>query len=210
MTRHRLNVFITLIIILLIIAGFFAWATGGFSGNKPEESVSPSITPETGAPEVTIAPEATAAPPEATIAPEESPEPDNTPHTRTLNTEGSFETTTGTNLNMVLRWHAVSKNDETVTLTATAYIYSYTIKYGTETGSMSINGVSKSFVTDPLSYESTDRLQEVELYTMSLDLPVAVGETVSVPVSAVWNFRGEYNGQPLDGISINEYVLIEG
>lgn len=196
MTRHRLNVFITLIIVLLIIAGISAWVTGGVSDGEPEESSSPAAT-ET-------------ATPEQTKAPEESPEPDGKPNTRTLNTEGIFETTTGTNLNMVLKWHAVSKDDETVTLTATAYIYSYTMKCETETGSMSINGESKSFVTDPINYVSTDRLQEVELYTMSLDLPIAVGETVSIPVSAVWNFSGEYNGQQFDGISISEYVLIEG
>ncbi len=213
MSRHRLNVFITLVIVLLIIAGLSAWLTGAGSDaeDEPEESKAPataSVAPATSSP----TPEESTAPsdePEETDAPEESDDP-SIPKTRTLNLSGDIDSTTGTNLNMSVKWTAVSKNDQTVTVTATAYIYSYAMQCDVVPGSISINGISKSFVSDSMSYVGTDRLQEVKLCTMSVDLPIAIGETVSIPVSAVWNYTGLYNDQQFDGISVDEYILIEG
>lgn len=213
MSRHRLNVFITLVIVLLIIAGLSAWLTGAGSDaeDEPEESKAPataSVAPATPSP----TPEESTAPsdePEETDAPEESDDP-SIPKTRTLELSGDIDSTTGTNLNMSVKWTAVSKNDQTVTVTATAYIYSYAMQCDVVPGSISINGISKSFVSDSISYEGTDRLQEVKLCTMSVDLPIAIGETVSIPVSAVWNYTGLYNDQQFDGISVDEYIQIEG
>ena len=220
MSRHRLNVFITLIFVLLIIAGITAWLTGPVTNdsNEPEETAAPAPTSsvETPPPAVnTDKPVESAAPsqtPQASDEPEESQEPEDPsiPKTRTLNLSGDFNTTTGTNLNMSVKWTAVSKNDETVTLTATAYIYSYTMHYGSTTGTMSINGISKSFVSNSINYDNTDKLQEVKLCTMSVDLPIAVGESVSIPVSATWDFNGTYNKQEFSGISADQYILIEG
>ena len=102
------------------------------------------------------------------------------------------------------------KDDQTVTVTATAYIYSYAMQCAIVPGSISINGVTKSFVSDSISYDGTDRLQEVKLCTMTLDLPIAIGETVSIPISATWNYTGLYNDQQFDGISVDEYIQIEG
>lgn len=222
MTKHRLNVFITLVIVLLIIAGILAWVTGESVSNPPaaEESETPTAT-ET-LPASSAKPTENSAKPEESAKPSKSPEESSAPEspkesedpsipkTRTLNTSGSFESSTGTNLNISVKWTAVSKNDQTVTLTATAYMYSYTMHYGSTSGTMSINGVSKNFVSNAINYDNSDRLQEVKLCTMTLDLPIAVGETVSIPVGATWNFNGTYNNQELSGISANEYILIEG
>lgn len=213
MSRHRLNVFITLVIVLLIIAGLSAWVTGAVSNkeDEAEETAAPAtstVTPATPSP----SPEESSSPdsdPSSGSAPEESDDP-SIPKTRTLNLSGDIDSTTGTNLNMSVKWTAVSKNDQTVTLTATAYLYSYAMQCDTVPGSISINGVSKSFVSNSISYDGTDRLQEVKLFTMSVDLPIAVGESVSIPVSATWNYTGLYNEQQFDGISVDEYILIEG
>lgn len=218
MSKQRFNVFLTLIIVLLIIAGIFAWLTADDinSGAKPVETESTDISPTAAV--TTSEPEKTAAPtkapkessdPEESEAPEESDDP-GIPKTRTLNLSGDIDSTTGTNLNISVKWNAISKNDKTVTLTATVYMYSYTMHYGPTSGSMSINGVNENFTSSRIDYDNSDRLQELKLYTMSVDLPIAVGETVSIPVAATWNFDGVYNSTEFSGISVSDYILIEG
>lgn len=214
MSKQRFSLFLTLIIVLLIVAGIFAWITADNGDAEPRETEAAAQS----AAVVSAEPEKTSAPtpsPEASTEPEETQEPEeeddpSIPKTRTLNLSGDIDSTTGTNLNISIKWTAVSKNDETVTLTASVYMYSYTMHYGSTTGSMSINGVSKSFVSDAINYDNTDRLQEVKLCTMKADLPIAVGESVSIPLSAMWNFSGVYNNQEIDGISVSDYILIEG
>lgn len=217
MSKQRFNVFLTLIIVLLIVAGICAWVTAGNksidTGIEESEPVSaPSASVETGTPEATPAPKDTPSPtatPEASDEPEESDDP-SIPKTRTLNLSGDIDASTGTNLSMSIKWTAVSKNDETVRLTATLYMYSYTMHYGSAAGSISVNGVSKDFVSAPINYDNTDQLQEVKLCTITVDLPIAVGESASIPLSATWNFDGVYNGQEISGITVSDYVLIEG
>lgn len=215
MSKQRFSLFLTLIIVLLIVAGIFAWITGDKSDSaEPQETE----TVQTSAPAATAEPEKTAAPaptPAASAEPEETAEPEeeddpSIPKTRTLNLSGDIDSTTGTNLNISIKWTAVSKNDETVTLTASVYMYSYAMHYGSATGSLSVNGVTENFVTNAVNYDDTDRLQEVRLYTMKVDLPIAVGETGSFPISAVWNFNGVYNNQEINGISVSDHILIEG
>lgn len=214
MSKQRFSLFLTLIIVLLIVAGIFAWITGDKNDAEPVETEpsAPSAAVVSSEPEKTAAPNPT---PEASAEPEETEEPEEEddpgiPKTRTLNLSGDIDSTTGTNLNISIKWTAVSKNDETVTLTASVYMYSYTMHYGSTTGSMSINGVNENFVSDAINYDNTDRLQEVKLHTMKVDLPVAIGESVSIPLSAMWNFDGVYNNQEISGISASDYILIEG
>ena len=211
MSKQRFNVFLTLIIVLLIVAGICAWVTPGNKDidmgiNESEPTPTPSAAVETETPKATPAPTST---PEVSDEPEESDDP-NIPKTRTLNLSGDIDASTGTNLSMSIKWTAVPKNDETVRLTATLYMYSYTMHYGSAAGSISVNGVSKDFVSAPINYDNTDQLQEVKLCTITVDLPIAVGESVSIPLSATWNFDGAYNGQEINGITVSDYVLIEG
>lgn len=224
MSKHRLNVFITLVIVLLIIAGISAWLTNE-SLNEAAAAREASVTPTptmiiataqpVKTPEPSEKPEASTAPGEdeedsqQSEAPEQSDDP-SVPKTRKLDLSGELSSSTGTNLNMTLKWTAVSKNDKTVTLTATAYIYSYTIHYGSTNGCISINGNRGDFVSDPINFDGTDSLRETKLHSYSIDLPIAVGETVSVPVSATWNFTGVYNNQEFSGITVSDYIRIAG
>ena len=197
---------------LLIIAGLCALLTNGNKNTEPEESE----PVQSAAPEKSPTPaDEPSAKPEETPAPTETPEPEpsldpSVPVTRQLNLSGDFASSTGTNLNIGVKWTAESKNDETIKLTATSYIYSYAMHCGPVSGSMSVNGQSESFSSATMSYDSTEKLQAVKLHTMTLYLPISVGETVSIPVSAAWNFDGEYNGQDFDGISVEQYIEIAG
>lgn len=212
MPKQRLHVFIAFVLVLLIIAGLCALLTNGNKNTEPEESE----PVQSAAPEKSPAPEdEPSAMPEETPEPTETPEPEpsldpSVPVTRQLNLSGDFASSTGTNLNIGVKWTAESKNDETIKLTVTSYVYSYAMHCGPVSGNMSVNGQSESFSSDTMSYDSTEKLQAVKLHTMTLYLPISVGETVSIPVSVAWNFDGEYNGQDFDGISVEQYIEIAG
>ena len=187
MPKQRLHVFIAFVLVLLIIAGLCALLTNGSKDKVPKETPGPTETPE----------------------PEPSLDP-SVPVTRQLNLSGDFASSTGTNLNIGVKWTAESKNDETIKLTVTSYVYSYAMHCGPVSGTMSVNGQSESFSSGTMSYDSTEKLQAVKLHTMTLYLPISVGETVSIPVSVSWNFDGEYNGQQFDGITVEQYIEIAG
>ena len=209
MPKHRLHVFIALVLILLIIAGLCALLADGKGNDEPEDTQTPGPAPvESSSPEETAAPTPTPVPtPEPT--PEETLDP-SVPATREVNLSGDFASTTGTNLNIGVKWKAVSRNDEIIRLSVDVYLYSYAMHCGTVGGSVSVNGESKSFVSDSIAYDSTEKLQALKLQSMTVDLPIAIGETVSVPISAQWNFRGQYNGQDIDGLVAEQYIQITG
>lgn len=211
MPKQRLHVFIAFVLVLLIIAGLCALLTNGSKDKVPKETPAPveSAEPEKSsspADEPSAKPEGT---PEPTETPETSLDP-SVPVTRQLNLSGDFASSTGTNLNIGVKWTAESKNDETIKLTVTSYVYSYAMHCGPVSGTMSVNGQSESFSSGTMSYDSTEKLQAVKLHTMTLYLPISVGETVSIPVSVSWNFDGEYNGQQFDGITVEQYIEIAG
>lgn len=199
MPKHRLHIFIALVLVLLIVAGLCALMTSDKGKTAPEESTAP-----TAASAGSSTPEETPAPtPEETLAP-------SVPATREVNLSGDFSSATRTNLNIGVKWTAVSRNDEIIRLSVDVYLYSHAMHCGTVSGTVSVNGDTESFVSDAVSYDSTEKLQALKLYSMTVDLPIAVGETVSIPISAVWNFSGEYNGQEIDGLSVDQYIQIAG
>ena len=195
MPKQRLHIFIALVLVLLIIAGLCALLTSGNNTDEPEETQ----PPEPSAPEESSEPEEAPEPtqtPEPSSEPTPEPEPEETldpdvPSTREVSLSGDFASTTGTNLNIGVKWTAVSRNDEIIRLNVDVYLYSYAMHCGAVDGSVSISGEAKSFVSDPVNYDSTEKLQALKLQSMTLDLPIAVGETVSVPISAQWNFSGQ-------------------
>ena len=214
MPKQRLLIFIAFVLILLIIAGLCALLTSGSNSDEPEETQ----TPAPSAPEESSDPEETPGPtqtPEPSSEPTPEPTPEETldpdvPATREVSLSGDFASATGTDLNIGVKWTAVSRNDEIIRLSVDVYLYSYAMHCGSVGGSVSVNGESKSFVSDPISYDSTENSQALKLQSMTLDLPIAVGETVSVPISAQWNFSGQYNGKDIDGLSAEQYIEIAG
>ena len=213
MTRHRFHIFIALVLVLLIIAGLCALLTNGNAPSEPEESTASSAAPSEPAPPEESSEPASTPTPQPTPTPD--PEPEETldpsvPATRELNLSGDFASTSGTNLNIGVKWTAVSGNDETVRLTVEVYLYSYTMHCGVVGGSVSVNGETKDFYSDSIDYDSSEKLQALKLQTVKLNIPVAIGETVSVPISAQWNFSGQYNGKDIDGLSVEQIIEIAG
>lgn len=162
MDKHRSNVFIALVLVLLIIAAILAWTTGSkilsgapVTANDNAKPVSTKVVPsaavETSSPSKTPAetstPEPTATPkPSATPKPTATPKPE----ARTLDKTGSISSQTGANINMRVDWHITSANSKELTLDVEVYIVSYAINAGQHNGSIRLYGKEYTFVSDPI------------------------------------------------------------
>lgn len=207
MDKHRTNVFISLVLVLLIIAAISAWATGSsIRRNAPSVSEKPEVgdnVPATPTP----MPQQTAAP---TAEPTSMPEPTTAGNTRTVNESGSFSSNTGTKLNMQVNWSVTSANDKELTLQLDLVLYSYTLSVGPHNGVLSVNGNEHSFTSPGISYKSEQYMNAAPMTSITVTVPAELGETVSIPVEASWDFYGTYGGKDIGKITASDTITIQG
>ena len=151
MDKHRTNVFISLVLVLLIIAAVSAWATGSsIKRSAPSVSEKPEVSDNASA-AATPSPQPTVLP---TAQPTSAPEPTPAASTRTVSESGSFSSNTGTKLNMQVNWSVTSANDSELTLQLDLVLYSYTLSVGPHNGVVNVNGTDYSFTSPGISYKS--------------------------------------------------------
>ena len=207
MDKHRTNVFISLVLVLLIIAAISAWATGSsILSNAPSVSEKPE-TGDSAVAAVTPAPQTTAAP---SAQPTSTPEPTPVGSTRTISESGSFSSNTGTKLNMQVNWSVTSANDKELTLQLDLVLYSYTLSVGPHNGVVSVNGADYSFTSPGVSYKSEQYMNAAPLTSITVTVPAELGEAVSIPVEASWDFYGTYGGKDISRITAADTITIQG
>ena len=218
MDKHRVNIFIALVLVLIIIAAVSAWLTGSnMKDTAPTETAQPTpgLTPSvittapTAEPTETAAPEPTATP---ETEPSEAPQPSQAPGNvnRTINESGSFESNTGTNMIMYLNWSAVSQNSETVTIKIDLTLSTYALSIGPHNGIISVNGTDYRFTSAGVTHTNNDSRNTTNLTSTSINVTVPAGQSVNIPVSAVWDFNGTYNGKPITQISAGGTISLHG
>ena len=182
---------------------------------SPTPSPSPSPTPARGETITTAPPsaapttmpepqptaEATAVPiPEATTEPAETPAPTSDPgkYGREI-ASGTFRSDTGTYLNLVADWSAVTVNDNSFKLTIILSLESYSLDVGERRGNtLTVNGKEYSFITDPI--EIDQGFTKTKLYVWSQELPTS---QLDFDLKAVWYMRGSYSGQELETVELS-------
>lgn len=207
MAKQKLHVFIALVLIILIIAAVTAWLF--HDKTEPVEPVETPVPVTTAEPiEPTDTPVTTAEPIEPTPTPEPEPTatPEPEPHgTRTLNQSGSFKSDTGTKLNLIVDYAVTSKDDSTLSVKVNVYVESYSLEIGSRSGNtIFVNGQGYGFVSNPINHTDNNKTQKTLITTVTIDVPAAIGETVNIPISVDWNYRGSYSGQEI------EHILAEG
>lgn len=210
MDKHRTNIFISLVLVLLIIAAISAWATGSsIKRNAPSVSEKPE-TSDNASPTVTPTPQPTAEP-TATPAPE-TPAPTIEPvgNTRTVDESGSFSSNTGTKLNMVANWSVTSANDSELTLKLDLVLNSYTLSVGPHNGVVTVNGVDYSFTSPGISYKNEQYMNSAPMTSLTVTVPAPLGETVSIPVAVSWDFYGTYGGKDISKITASDTISVQG
>lgn len=224
MDKHRSNVFIALVLVLLIIAAILAWTTGSkilsgapVTANDNAKPVSTKVVPSaavttavsaapSAAPAETSTPEPTATPkPSATPKPAETPKPS----ARTLDKTGSISSQTGANINMRVDWHITSANSKELTLDVEVYIVSYAINAGQHNGSIRLYGKEYTFVSDPIRIDDNSKKHETLIYDATVTIPAEAGETVAVPISAKWDFDGVYGGKQIGRITAEATLTVK-
>ena len=203
MDKHRTNVFISLVLVLLIIAAVSAWATGSsIKRNAPSVSEKPEVSDNASA--------AATPTPQPTPTPEPTPEPTPPGSTRTVNESGSFSSNTGTKLNMQVNWSVTSANDSELTLQLDLVLYSYTLSVGPHNGVVNVNGTDYSFTSPGISYKSEKYMNAAPMTSLTVTVPAQLGETVSIPVDVSWDFYGTYGGKDIGRITAAETIAIQG
>lgn len=221
MDKHRTNVFVALVLVLLIIAAILAWTTGSeilsgapVTANDDAKPVSTKVVPSAAvtdkqpskASEVTSTPK-----PESTTEPSATPKPTVTPNpdVRTLDKSGSIMSETGANINMRVDWHITSASNKELTLDVEVYVISYAINAGPHTGSIRLCGKEYKFLSEPITNDDNSTKHETLIYDTAVTIPADVGETVAVPISAKWDFDGVYGGIQIGRITAESTLTVK-
>ena len=188
MDKHRTNVFLALVLVLLIVAAVLAWVTGSsIVRSSPDESAQPA---------------------ESSGIHGLIPGSGNKAEARVIDESGSVSTDSGTDLNMRLDWHVSSSSNTELTLSIDIYIRSYALNEGPHSGTLRICGQEYSFVSAEISAPDNGQLNDSLIYQTSVTIPTDVG--VAIPISATWNFESSYGGRQIDRLSTEKTLTIQG
>lgn len=214
MNKHRVNIFIALVIVLLIIAAVLAWATGA-DIIRSTPKATPIVTElpagtdsETPAPSSAPTPTLTpTAEPTPTPAPTPTPTPAPT-GTRVINESGVFTSDTGTTLNMSVKWNIVSANDSELTLSLDVVLTSYALNVRSHTGNIRVCGENHPFTSAPVNITENNRLVDTVIYSTKITVPAERGETVAIPISVSWDFGGVYHNTQIAAITADSTLTV--
>ena len=166
----------------------------------PEPSPTPMATP---APMETFqpAPENTAQPtPEPSAAPTPAPTAEPAAPAPGTIASGSFRSDTGTPLNLVADWRAVSIDAANVRITVTLSLESYSLDIGERRGNLlTFNGQEYYFLTDPIEITG-EGFVKTQIYVWSQEVPLS---QLSFELSVRWNLLGSYSKQEMEAIELS-------
>ena len=173
--------------------------------NTPDPSDRPSPSPEqtTGAePVPTTEPEPT---PEPTPEPEPEPEPE---ISGVQIGEGTFRSDTGISLNIVADWRAVSLPDGKVEVTVSVSLESRMLHTIAQPLTISLGTQSATFNASAVDYDEKELLiSPIGSKTFTIDL--AQGESLTIPLSVEWQFRGTYSGEDFPSLVCGGDITLE-
>lgn len=221
MNKHRINIFIALVLVLIIIAAVSMWLTSrDIKNTVPTESAqpTPALTPSvistpTPAPAESARPSADpSASPSPSVQPGQTaaPQPTQQVINRTINQTGSFESNTGTKMIMYANWTATSLNSETVKIKLDVILSTYTLSVGPHNGVITVAGVDYSFTSPGISYKSEKVRNNAVLTSRSIEVTVPAGQATAIPVSVKWDFYGTYGGVEISRVSAGGTINIQG
>lgn len=223
MNKGKMKATIFILVLLVVAAAIAAIATGrsvkkgGENTAQTQESAQTSETQqpaqETAAETETESPSPS---PSETEQPSETPAETQTPTptktvTRTVSGSGSFSSNTGTNLNLVVKYSAAAKSDTEASITFTMYLNCYTINATAKPGGASVtfNGQTYTMSTPDIS-SSSSTPTSVKLCSKTVTVPLAAGESLSVPISASWAFGGKYSDVDMTTIDAAGTLNVQG
>ena len=179
--------------------------------NTPDPSDRPAPSPEQ-TPEEEPAQSETPVPtpePEPEPTPELTPEPEPEPEISGVQIgEGTFRSDTGISLNIVADWKAVSLPDGKVEVTVSVSLESRMLHTIAQPLTISLGTQSATFNASSVDYDERELLiSPIGSKTFTIDL--AQGESLTLPLSVEWQFRGTYSGEDFPSLVCGGDITLE-
>ena len=123
---------------------------------------------------------------------------------------GSFRSDSGTSINIHADWNAVVSGTNTVDITVTAYVDSYSL-YTTASPdvlNIAVDGQYFSLASPAIEIPTTTQPVSTKINSRTVTVTLSGGETRNIPVEVIWHYRGTYGGTYLDSIECGGTITL--
>ena len=123
---------------------------------------------------------------------------------------GSFRSDSGTSINIHADWNAVVSGTNTVDITVTAYVDSYSL-YTTASPdvlNIAVDGQYFSLASPAIEIPTTTQPISTKINSRTVTVTLSGGETRNIPVEVLWHYRGTYGGTYLDSIECGGNITL--
>ena len=123
---------------------------------------------------------------------------------------GSFRSDSGTSINVHADWNAVVSGTNTVDITVTAYVDSYSL-YTTASPdvlNIAVDGQYFSLASPAIEIPTTTTPVSTKINSRTVTVTLSGGETRDIPVEVLWHYRGTYGGTYLDSIECGGNITL--
>ena len=123
---------------------------------------------------------------------------------------GSFRSDSGTSINVHADWNAVVSGTNTVDITVTAYVDSYSL-YTTASPdvlNIAVDGQYFSLASPAIEIPTTTTPVSTKINSRTVTVTLSGGETRNIPVEVIWQYRGTYGGTYLDAIECGGNITL--
>ena len=123
---------------------------------------------------------------------------------------GSFRSDSGTSINVHADWNAVVSGTNTVDITVTAYVDSYSL-YTTASPdvlNIAVDGQYFSLASPAIEIPTTTQPLSTQINSRTVTVTLSGGETRNIPVEVIWHYRGTYGGTYLDSIECGGNITL--
>jgi len=123
---------------------------------------------------------------------------------------GTFRSDSGTSINIHADWSAVVSGANTVDVTVTAYVDSYSL-YTTASPdvlNIAVDGQYFSLASPAIEIPTTTTPVSTKINSRTVTVTLSGGETRNIPVEVLWHYRGTYGGTYLDSIECGGNITL--
>ena len=123
---------------------------------------------------------------------------------------GTFRSDSGTSINVHADWTALVSGTNTVDITVTAYVDSYSL-YTTASPdvlNIAVDGQYFSLASPAIEIPTTTTPVSTKINSRTVTVTLSGGETRNIPVEAIWQYRGTYGGTYLDAIECGGNITL--
>ena len=123
---------------------------------------------------------------------------------------GTFRSDSGTSINIHADWSALVSGPNTVDITVTAYVDSYSL-YTTASPdvlNIAVDGQYFSLASPAIEIPTTTQPVSTKINSRTVTVTLSGGETRNIPVEVIWQYRGTYGGTYLDAIECGGNITL--